>query len=374
MRFKNAAMLLLLMAVTLGSHAQSAKYQLIIGSYNTPAKPEGLYVYDFDAKTGQLTHKTTTNAASPSYLAVSPDRKHIYAVSEDASQSVNAFDYNRSSGQITFINKQSTGGGSPTYVSVDATGKYVFVANYAGGNFAAVPVLNDGSLGTDIQYIKHEGSSVHRRQTKPYAHSTVVSPDNKYLFVSDLGTDKINIYKFDPRKSPSLSQADPAFVSLAPGSGPRHFTFHPNKKFAYLIQEINGTITAFSYSDGNLKALQTVSIVPEGFTGRVGAADIHVSPDGKFLYGSNRGDANDLSIYSIDQKSGQLTFAGRQSTLGKTPRNFAIDPTGNFLLAANQDTNDIFVFKRDQKTGLLTPTGQKLEISRPSCLQFVKVN
>lgn len=367
-------MLLSLVALTSGSFAQGAKYQLIIGSYNTPAKPEGIYVYDFNTQTGELTHKTTTNVASPSYLAVSPDRKYIYAVSEDASQSVNAFGYNSASGQLTFLNKQSTGGGSPTYVSIDATGKYVFVANYAGGNFAAVPVLKDGSLGTDIQYTKHEGSSVHRRQTKPYAHSTVVSPDNKYLFVSDLGTDKINIYNFDPKKSPSLSPAEPPFVSVAPGSGPRHFTFHPNKKFAYLIQEINGTITAFDYKAGRLSALQTVSIVTEGFTGRVGAADIHVSPDGKFLYGSNRGDANDLSIYAIDQKDGKLTFVGRQSTLGKTPRNFVIDPTGNFLLAANQDTNDIFVFKRDQKTGLLTATGQKLSISKPSCLQFVRVN
>lgn len=367
-------MLLTLVAFTSGLYAQSGKYQLIIGSYNTPAKPEGLYVYDFNPQTGELSHKATTNVASPSYLAISPDKKHVYAVSEDASQSVNAFDYDPASGKLTFLNKQDTGGGSPTYVSIDATGKYVFVANYGGGNFAAVPVLKDGSLGTDIQYIKHEGSSVHRRQTKPYAHSTVISPDNKYLFVSDLGTDKINIYKFDPKKSPSLSTADPAFASLTPGSGPRHFTFHPNKKFAYLIQEINGTITAFDYKDGKLSPLQTVSIVPEGFTGRVGAADIHVSPDGKFLYGSNRGDANDLSIFAIDQKTGKLTFAGRQSTLGKTPRNFAIDPTGNFLLAANQDTNDIFVFKRDQKTGLLTPTGQKITINKPSCLQFVKLN
>ena len=374
MRFKNIIMLLNFVALTSGLFAQSAKYQLIIGSYNTPAKPEGIYVYDFNTQTGELTHKTTTNAASPSYLAVSPDRKYIYAVSEDASQSVNAYGYNSASGQLTFLNKQNTGGGSPTYVSIDATGKYIFVANYAGGNFAAVPVLKDGSLGTDIQYTKHEGSSVHRRQTKPYAHSTVISPDNKYLFVSDLGTDKINIYNFDSKKSPSLSPADPAFISLTPGSGPRHFTFHPNKKFAYLIQEINGTITALDYKAGKLTALQTVSIVPEGFTGRVGAADIHVSPDGKFLYGSNRGDANDLSIYAIDQKDGKLTFVGRQSTLGKTPRNFAIDPTGNFLLAANQDTNDIFVFKRDQKTGLLTATGQKITISRPSCLQFVRVN
>ncbi|HCN82897.1 MAG TPA: 3-carboxymuconate cyclase [Sphingobacteriaceae bacterium] len=374
MRFKNAIMLLTLAALTSGSYAQGVKYQLLIGSYNTPAKPEGIYVYDFNTQTGELNHKTTTNAASPSYLAVSPDRKHVYAVSEDQSQSVNAFGYNSASGKLTFLNKQDTGGGSPTYVSIDATGKYVFVANYAGGNFAAVPVLKDGSLGTDIQYIKHEGSSVNRRQTKPFAHSTVISPDNKYLFVSDLGIDKINIYKFDPKKSPSLSPSEPAFVSLAPGSGPRHFTFHPNKKFAYLIQEINGTITAFDYKDGNLKILQTVSIVPEGFTGRVGAADIHVSPDGKFLYGSNRGDANDLSIYAINQTDGKLTFVGRQSTLGKTPRNFAIDPTGNFLLAANQDSNDIFVFKRNQKTGLLTPTGQKITISKPSCLQFVRVD
>jgi 6-phosphogluconolactonase len=374
MRLKNVVMLLALLASTSGLFAQSAKYQLIIGSYNTPAKPEGIYVYDFNTKTGELTHKTTTNVASPSYLAVSPDRKHIYAVSEDQSHTVNAFGYNATSGQLTFLNKQDTGGGSPAYVSVDATGKYVFVANYAGGNLAAVPVLKDGSLGTDIQYIKHEGSSIDKRQTKPFAHSTVISPDNKYLFVSDLGIDKINIYKFDPLKSPPLSPAEPAFASLTPGSGPRHFTFHPNKKFAYLIQEINGTITAFNYNDGKLTSLQTVSIVPEGFTGRIGAADIHVSPDGKFLYGSNRGDANDLSIFAIDQATGKLTFVGRQSTLGKTPRNFAIDPTGNFLLAANQDTNDIFIFKRDQKTGLLTATGQKITISKPSCLQFVKVN
>ena len=362
----------LVITTILMANAQSPKtYNLIVGTYTNPGKSNGMYVYTFNSETGELTYKAESSAIkNPSFLAVSNDRKHVYAVSEVGDGSVNAFRYDPASGKLEFVNSAPAGGNSPCYVSVDNKNKFAFVGNYGGGSLSAVPINPDGSLSDKVQFIQHQGSSINKgNQEKPHVHATLLSKDGKYLFVPDLGTDKINIYQVDAAKAQPLTPASQPFVSVTPGSGPRHFTFHPNGKWAFLIQEITGVVTAFEYSNGKLTARESVTLVSPGSTGRIDAADIHVSPDGKFLYGSLRGDINEIVICSIDN-GGKLALAGRQSTLGKTPRNFAIDPTGKFLLVANQNSDKIIVFKRDEKTGLLAATGTKISIGAPVCLVF----
>lgn len=359
-----------------GQNVKSQKFNLLIGTYTSSSQDNGIYVYDFNAQSGELSYKSkVAGGENPSYLAVSIDGKHVYSVNETGNGTVSAFGFNPVSGALTFLNRASSGGESPCYVSVDDGNKYVFAGNYSSGSLCAIPLKKDGSLGTDIQYIQQEGGSVNKsRQEGPHVHSVVLSPDNHFLLTPNLGTDKVCIYMVDAvGTSKPLTPAEPAFVAVKPGSGPRHITFHPSSKYAYLVQEIEGMITAFDYNNGKLVEKQTITMLPPGFKGKVGAADIHVTPDGKFLYGSNRGDANELVIYAIDN-NGRLSYAGRQQTMGKTPRNFVIDPTGNFLLVANQDTNDVIVFKRDQKTGLLSPTGKKIQISKPVCLKFTAEN
>lgn len=358
------------------STANPTKFDLIIGTYTGRDAKDGIYVYTFDSETGQLEYKNQAGGIdNPSYLTLSPDLKTVYAISEYGSDSVGmvySYGYDAETGDLSFKNKASAGGRGPCYVSVDHSGKYVFTANYGSGSLAAVPVLEDGSLGTDVQDIYHKGNMVDGEEGPSRMHSAVISPDNKYLFTPNLGIDKIGVYKFDSSAEASpLTPADQEFVNLPAKSGPRHFTFHPNGKYAYVIHELDGGITAFKYDDGKLDQIQEVSILPEGFEGKIGAADIHVSPDGKFLYGTNRLDLNEIVIYSIDENTGELTFVGRESSKGNHPRNFVIDPTGNFLLVANQNTDDIYVFRRDKDTGLLTYTDISLELSKPVCLKFV---
>lgn len=352
------------------------KFDLLIGTYTSNNSSEGIYVYTFDSQTGELEYKNkATDIDNPSFLAISPDLKSVYAISESSKNPtgmVYSYGYDSSTGALTFKNKESAGGNGPCYVSVDKTGKYVFTANYGSGSLAAVPIMTDGSLGSSVQKIYNDGKMIDGKESPSRMHAAVISPDNKYLFAPNLGIDKIGVYSFNAKETADpLKAAEPEFVSLPEKSGPRHFVFHPSKKYAYVIQELDGGITAFDYKNGKLTEIQTVSIIPEDFAGRFAAADIHISPDGKFLYGSNRIGLNEIVIYSINQKNGQLTFVGRESSKGKIPRNFAIDPTGNFLLVANQDTDDIHVFKRNKESGLLTSTDISINIGRPVCLKFI---
>lgn len=355
--------------------AQTSKnkdFYLLVGTYTNEDKTNGIHVYTFNTETGDFQEKSkAVNVHNPSFLAISKDRKNVYSVSEGGDgKGVNAFSFNTASGELTFLNSASSGGSGPCYISVDDKKRMVFVGNYGGGSLSAIPVAKDGSLSNDIQTIQHSGSSVNKsRQEKPHVHAVVLSPDERCLFVPDLGTDKVYAYEFDAARAKPLTPADPPYVTVKAGGGPRHLTFHPNGKYAYLILEMESAIVAFDYKNGELKEKQSITMLAPGFTGKVGAADIHVSPDGKFLYGSNRGEANDIVIYAID-KNGTLAYAGRQSSLINTPRNFAIDPTGNFLLVANQNSNDIVVFKRDHKTGLLTPSGKTIQVDKPVCLKF----
>jgi 6-phosphogluconolactonase len=357
----------------LGQNEKNDWFNLLIGTYTNTGKSEGIYVYRFNSNTGDFAYKTMVKGVeNPSYLDISHDRKHVYAVNETGNGGLSSFSFNPVNGELVFINRISSEGDGPCYVSVDNQDKFVFAGNYGSGTILAVPLKDDGSLNAEIQLIKHEGKSINKsRQQGSHVHSTVLSPDNKYLMVADLGTDKVYIYRFNrsDRTNP-LTPSEPSFISVKAGSGPRHLVFHPDSKFAYLIHEMEGMVSVFDYSNGKLTEKQTLSTLPAGFTGKIGAADIHVSPDGKFLYGSNRGELNDIAIYEI-KKEGILVFAGRQSSLGRNPRNFAIDPTGNFLLVANQSSDDIIIFRRDKKTGMLTPTDIKIQVGAPVCLKFV---
>jgi 6-phosphogluconolactonase len=293
------------------------------------------------------------------------------------------------SGNLTKLNTQSSGGAHPCHVSIDKTGKWVLVGNYSGGNLSILPVEADGSLGKATQTINHEGKGPNAgRQEKPHVHSVNIAPNNRDLFVPDLGIDKIMTYNLDT-KNGKLLEGKPAFTKVADGSGPRHFTVHPNGKFAYVIQELSSTVTAFNYALGKLSLFQTITTLAKDFKDKNKSfcADIHISPDGKFLYGSNRfvdaGNKNGvfaptntidtIVIYSIDQKTGKLTYIGNEPVLGKVPRNFMITPNGKFVLVANQETDNITIFKRDAKTGKLSPTGKQIEVPVPVCLKMVSV-
>ena len=352
--------------------AQSTKYHLLIGTYTSPGKSEGIYVYEFDSQSGDMEYKSKAIIESPSYFAITKDHKFVYAVTEGRGSKISSFAFDAKTGELNFLNSQSSGSNGPTYISVDAKGKYVFAANYGGGSITALPVETDGTLGADIQDIKHEGSSIARK--KPFVHSAIVSPDNKFVLTADLGTDKINTYRFNAKKRPqALSAAAQPFVTLDPGAGPRHLAFHPNKKFLYSVTEINSKVYAYKYKKGHLTQIQSVSMLTEGFTGPGHGADIHVSADGKFLYASTRSTVNEIAIYSIDQKSGMLSLIEKQPSLGKSSRTFEIDPSGNWLLSTSQAGNEIIVFKRDPKTGKLSPAGQKLQIDKPSLVKFIPI-
>ena len=355
--------------------AQKNESYLLVGTY-TSAKSDGIYVYKFNSADGSFTPVSNASGAkNPSYLAVSPNEKFVFAVNETGGKDpgmVTAFSFDKKTGSLTKINQQPSGGDHPCYVAVDKTGKWIALANYSGGSLEVLPVAADGGLGLPF-LIQHEGKSVTKRQDKPHVHSTVFSPDNKYIFVPDLGQDKIMTYSFNSGNGKTVA-ADPAFTATDPGAGPRHFAFSPSGKYGYVITELTGMVNAYSYDGkGKLTQLQSISSHPADFTGTIGSADIHVSPDGKFLYASNRGTANNIAIFSIDQATGKLTSAGFQSTLGKTPRNFNFDPTGNYLLVANQDTDDIIIFKVDKKTGALTDTGKKIEVGKPVCVKWASI-
>ena len=370
------------LGLSLNLFSQKSKEQyLLIGTY-TADKSEGIYVYKFNTETGENSFVSSVKTSNPSFLAVSPNQKYVYAVNENADSTrftitghVAAFSFDKTNGQLTFINKQESGGKHPCYVSVDKTGKWVFTGNYSSGSLAVLPVKSNGSLDPATQAMQHEGSSVvEDRQEGPHVHATFISPNNKMLYVPDLGLDKVMMYTFD-LKSGKLKENDPPFVMTEPGAGPRHIDIHPNGKYAYLLEELTGAVSVYSIEkDGYLSLVQNISGLPRDFVGTVGSADIHVSPDGKFLYCSNRGESNTIGIFSINKSNGQLLWVDAQSTLGKTPRNFNFDPTGNFLLVANQNSDDIIIFKRDKETGLLTDTGKKINVSKPVCLKWIRVD
>jgi 6-phosphogluconolactonase len=369
MKYSFSFLLILSSLVTM-SQQKDKTVNLLVGTYTKPGKSEGIYVYTFNVITGELTAKSkATGVDNPSFLAISRDKKYVYAANETSKGMVSAFSFDSQTGALKLLNQASSGGDGPCYVSTDDRGKSVYVGNYGSGSLSAIPLNSNGSLGDQVQTIQFEGKGVKSNQEKPHIHAAVLSRDNHFLFVPDLGTDKVYIYKISGSGNKTLSPATPAFASVDPGSGPRHLTFDQSGHNAFLIQEMTGVVTAFTFGDGHLSPKQSISLAPAGFNGRIDAADIHVSPDGKYVYASLRGDINEIVALSID-RTGLMTYVGRYAVQGKTPRNFAIDPTGNFLLVANQNSDEIVVFKRDAKTGALHETGIKASVGAPVCLLF----
>ncbi|HEU4859045.1 MAG TPA: lactonase family protein [Chitinophagaceae bacterium] len=358
----------------LSLRSQNAKDQfLILGTY-TSEQSDGVYVYKFNTETGENSFVSSVKTSNPSFVAVSPNKKFVYVVNEDDPGNVTAFSFNRSNGQLAQLNQQPSHGRHPCYITIDKNGKWVIVGNYSSGTIAVYPTNKDGSLGSATDSVLHEGSSVNsERQEAAHVHATVLNKNNKTLYVPDLGMDMVAMYNLD-NKTGKLKEFPTPFVATEPGAGPRHLDIHPNGKYAYLMEEMNGAVSVYKIeNDGYLSLLQNISGLPRDFNGVVGSADIHVSPDGKFLYCSNRGESNTIGIFSINQSNGQLNWIDHQSTLGKTPRNFNIDPTGNFLLVANQNSDEVVIFKRDKQTGLLTDTGKRINVSKPVCLKWIPV-
>lgn len=349
--------------------ALAQNHKLIVGTYTSKGTSEGIYVYDFDSKTAESKQVgLIKNIANPSYVALGKNKDAIYSVSEVGTNSAAAaFKFNLQTNEGALINKEATKGGDPCFILTD--GKHVFTANYSGGSISVFGIRPDGSLTPVKQLIQHTGSGPDKRQASAHVHQTLFSPDGKYLISTDLGEDKLYVYNYQANAEKPLTLKHS--ISTNAGSGPRHITFSPNGKFAYLAHEFNGKISVFSYSDGNFKLIEEVATADDNFKGRIDAADIHISADGKFLYESNRGDANNISVFAV-QKNGQLKYIETVSTLGKGPRNFSIDPSGNYLLVGHQYSNDIVIFQRNTKTGKLTDSKKRIAVGSPVCLIFGK--
>jgi 6-phosphogluconolactonase len=355
---------------------KSAKYFVYVGTYTGP-QGKGIYSYRYDSSSGDLEPMgLAAEVINPSWVTIHPNRKNLYAVTELGNNgkengAVTAFAIDRQTGALTKLNTVSSVGGGPCHLVVDKTGSTLLVANYGAGSVAAIPVAADGHLGEPPVLIQHKGSSVDpRRQGGPHAHGVFLSADNRFLFVPDLGLDEVMQYRLDPAKS-SISPNDPPFAKVPPGSGPRHFAFHPKGRYAYTVNEMKSSVTAFSYDParGALTEMQTISTLPKDFTGVDNSAEIEVDAKGRFLYASNRGH-DSIAVFAI-AKNGRLAPVEIVPTQGKAPRSFRIDPTGTYLFAANQDTGSIVQFRIDPKTGRLTATGKKVELFKPVCIQFL---
>ena len=332
------------------------------------------HVLQLDTTTGALTLKhVVANVVNPTFLAIHPSKKFLYSVGEignfggQKAGALNAFAIG-ADGNLSLLNQESSGGPGPCHVSIDKTGRNLLAANYSGGSVCVLPIKEDGHLGPATTFIQHKGTGPNaKRQEGPHAHSINLDASNRYAFAADLGLDKVFIYEFDPAKGTLAPHGE---GTLAPGAGPRHFAFHPNGKYAYVNAEMLSTVTAFAYENGSLKEIQTESTLPKDFKGNSSTAETQVSPDGKFLYVSNRGH-DSIAIYSIDASTGKFACVGHQSTGGKTPRNFGIDPTGTFVLAANQGSDSVVVFKIDKEKGTLSETGHTIKVPKPVCVKFV---
>lgn len=365
-------------AAPLAAAKTSNQYLVYFGTY-TRKTSKGIYCAKLDATTGKVSEPELAGEMSnPSFVAIHPNLKNLYAVTEMGARgeggTITSFSIDRASGKLTKINQVSSKGNGPCHLNVDRTGHTLAVANYGSGSCAALPVKSDGSLGESNSFIQHKGGSANKsRQEGPHAHSVNISPDNRFLIVADLGLDEVLVYKFNPATS-TITPNEPPFVKVAPGSGPRHFTFHPKGKYAYVINELLSTVTAFKWDAkaGVLTEIQTVSTLPEDYKGNTTTAEVRAHPSGKFLYGSNRGH-DSITVFQVDQAKGTLKRTGNVSTQGQVPRNFCIDPTGKWLLAANQNSENVVVFQIDQSTGDLKPTGQQLKIDSCVCVRYVAI-
>lgn len=359
--------------------AAPAVYWVYVGTYTGGARGRGIYLMEFDALTGKLSAPRLAAASSdPSFLAIHPNREFLYAVNESGrilghnDGGVSAFAIDPNKGTLELLNQQLPAGSGPAHLVVDRQGLNVLVANYGSGSVGVLPIARDGRLKPATTKIQHAGHGADPgRQSGPHAHSINLDASNRFAVAADLGLDKVLVYAYDPARG-LLKPHDPPAAKVAPASGPRHFAFHPEGRFGYVINEMANTVTAFAYDadNGILTEIQTISTLPEGFKGESYTAEVQVHPTGRYLYGSNRRH-DSIAAFSIDPSSGKLTLIGITPTQGKNPRNFAIDPTGAFLLAENQDSDSIVVFRIDPQTGALTPTGQTVRVSKPVCIKMI---
>jgi 6-phosphogluconolactonase len=350
------------------SKTNSTEYSFLVGTYSKK-NSEGIYYCTYNAITKEtkiVSHSPQIN--DPSFLTISKNQKHIYSVSETDGGSVVALDFDKKSGNFGFINMVNSGGAHPCHIEIDKTGKWLFVANYTGGSVSVLGILADGKVHEPSQMIMNRGSGPNKeRQEKPHVHSVNISADNRLLVVADLGTDYLETYNFNSKTG---YLTDNQKLILSPGSGPRHFVFHPKLPFAYVIQELTSKITVLSFKNNKLLPIEEVSTLPKNSSDKNFCADIHLSPDGLFLYGSNRY-YDKIVTFAVNQKNGKIKQLAQTDVGGKVPRNFAITPDGKFMFVANQDSDNIVVFERNLKTGLLTKTNQEFKISMPVCVKFL---
>jgi len=382
MRWLRVFKLICLLTVLLLTAPQALAYEYLVyvGTY-TGKGSEGIYAYRFDPATGETRSVGLVAATdNPSFLAVDPKARFLYAVNEldtfrnEPTGALSVFAVDRESGALKLLQQVSSLGAGPAHVFLDTSGRYLMVANYNGGNVATFPIGNDGLLGRHSAFVQDVGSSVNpERQAGPHAHSIQVTNDNRLVIAADLGLDKLLVYRFDANTG-SLTPASPEFVTVDPGAGPRHVAFAPSGKFVYVVNEMASTVTAFEYKadPGTLHRFQTVPTLPRDFAGTNTAAEIAVDAKGRFLYVSNRGN-DSIAVFRIDPDNGTLKSPEWVSSGGKTPRNFVIDPTGAWLFAANQDSNNIELLRIDQRSGRLTPTNRSLKVVSPVCVCIVSL-
>ena len=361
-------LVLLVSLMLLPAFAQNSKYRLLIGTYTNTEKSKGIYSYELDMKNGLFIQKSVTSGVTnPSFLVITPDKKFVYSVSEsDHGSSSNAFSFDDKTGFLRFLNSSLTKSDGPCFIS--ATDKHVFTANYGGGSISVFGRKSNGALTDVLQVIQHTGKSINtERQNEPHVHQVLVTPDNKYVLANDLGTDNVTVYKYNPMaKVNVLIPFDT--LKVKPGSGPRHSVIRKDGKMVYLLHEIDGTVSVIGMKNGKLNLIQETTIIQDPKV-IIRAADIHLSPDEKFLYATNRGTANNISCFKV-MDDGKLTFQQIISTEGASPRNFAITPDGQYVFVANQDSDNIRIFKRNIQSGILTYTGKQIEVGAPVCLLF----
>lgn len=346
------------------------KLKAYVGTY-TSEESEGIYSFTIDTTSGKIENITLeAKLDNPTYVAVSRDNNYLYSVVKAGSQGGTAAYSIKGSETLKFINQHLEEGSSPCHVSLDSTDKYVFSANYHKGEVMAFPVRGEGGLEEASAHEIHEGSGPNlNRQEKPHAHFAALTPDDKYLCVVDLGIDKVVVYSFDKGKLSKQSE-----VSFTPGCGPRHMTFHPNSRFAYVMTELSSEVVALEYNanEGSFKAIQYISALPKGFKDESWGSAIHVSPDGRFLYAANRGH-DSIAVFTVNESTGMLQFVDHTPSEGLNPRDFTIVPGGNLLIAANQDSNTIVPFSINKATGRLSRTGDIAHISKPVCIKFINI-
>lgn len=364
-----------------GAAPLAKEYLVYAGTYTGP-KSQGIYAYRFDTETGKMTPLgLAAETVNPTFLDIHPNHHFLYAINEIGNLNgkkvggVSAFAIDAATGKLRLLNQQSSGGDGPCHVMVDKAGKNLLVANYGGGSVASLPIKPDGSVGEMATFVQHQGSGPNKeRQAGPHGHCFIFDPANKFALACDLGLDQVLVYKFDGATG-KVTPNDPPFGRVPAGAGPRHLSFHPNGKFVYVINELDSTMSVFTYDSarGALAIVQTVSTLPAGFSGNNSCAEVEVHPNGKFVYGSNRGH-NSIAVFAIDEASGRIQLVENKSTEGKTPRHFTLDPTGKFLLAENQDSGTIALLKVDAKSGRLTSMEQTVSVGSPVCLKFVPLN